>query len=109
MDLEQAWLPNISDDLRDAVQELMRHSEEGTLGSAFVLRGHGMFVSTIRAFLSGAFLLAGSREPYRIFAEAEAAADWLAPIAGAGAPWTPAQVRSGLRRLRQDGAGIAST
>ncbi|MEQ9073881.1 MAG: hypothetical protein RLP09_08475 [Sandaracinaceae bacterium] len=98
----QHWMPAFSDELREETAKLVRGTETGSLGSAFVLGGRGLFSSTLRAFLSTLFLVAGSREPYAVFADVESAAPWLAGVASRSAPWRVEDVLKASQRVLLD-------
>jgi hypothetical protein len=81
------WMPEFSADFRAGMTKLMRSTESGTLASAFVVVGEGFLLAAFRALLSGAFLLAESKEPYGLFDDPRAAASWLAERASVGVRW----------------------
>lgn len=84
----QGWVPRFDDTFRQQMHETIVATERGSLGSAFVLTGHGLITSGLRAFVNGAFLLSNSREPNRVFRDLPSAADWLGALPGMSAHWS---------------------
>lgn len=93
------WMPAFSDELRRAARHLVETTEHGSLGSAFVLGGHGLLSSAIRGFVGTLFLVSRSREPYAVFASVSEAAPWVAARSSARTRWDPEEVLRALRLL----------
>lgn len=64
-------------EVRRELTDLVKETENTGVGTAFVIMREGFIAATLRAILSGLFLVARSREPNRAFATRRAAAGWL--------------------------------
>ena len=91
--------PRLSEDFRNALVELARVTEEGALGTAFVILPRGLFAAAVRAFLTGVFLAARSKEPLKVFATVSEASGWLVRVLGDEVPWTAERIAGVLRPL----------
>lgn len=86
-------MPQLSEDLRRALTNVVATTEDGSLGTALVLSGSGFANSALRALFNSLFLVSGSREPLKVFDSRAAAAEWLAELSqGAGVSWNPADI-----------------
>ena len=86
------WIPRFDEEFRQEIQELIRVAEPHSLGTAFVLSGHGMVTSGLRAFVNGLFLLTKSREPNRVFRQLAPAAEWLSSLPGMRSRWSSQEI-----------------
>lgn len=77
-----------SDEVRRGATELVRETEAQGAGTALVVLRPGFVGAAIRAFLSGVFLVARSKEPQKAFVDTHAAANWLAGCLRASDPAT---------------------
>jgi len=87
-------LPDTPDaDTRRALVDLVRHTKETGLGTAFVVMAGGFLTGAAVALLSGLFTLARTREPSQAFRELEPAAAWLEKMLRVHhTPWRPGEV-----------------
>lgn len=88
----EGWVPRFDEAFREEVSQMVAETEEASLGTAFVLTGHGMVTSGLRAFFNGVFLLSHTQEPNRVFAETSTAVGWLAELPGMAAHWTAGEL-----------------
>jgi hypothetical protein len=76
-------------EVRKALADYVKETESSGLGSAFVILRGGFMGATVRAFISGLFLLTRSKEPQKAFATVAQAAAWLSRCYEDGAPDRP--------------------
>ena len=91
---------SFTEDVRRGATELVRETESSGVGTALVVLRRGFIGAAVRAFISGVFLLARSKEPQRAFADVRTAAAWLAGCLLASEPhsgWTAEALEDGLR------------
>ena len=62
---------------RAALVEVVKHTKETGLATAFVVMPGGFFTGAAVALLSGLFTLARTREPSQAFRELGPAAEWV--------------------------------
>ncbi|MFK7985191.1 MAG: hypothetical protein AB8I08_04095 [Sandaracinaceae bacterium] len=88
----EGWVPRFDEGFRNEIHEMVVETERSSLGTAFVLTGHGMVTSGLRAFVNGVFLLSRSREPNRVFADLSTAVTWLANLPGVDSQWSAGEL-----------------
>jgi hypothetical protein len=85
-------VPNFADDMREAVMDLNRGSDDD-LGVAHVVLVGGLVGAATRAFISTTTLVSRPKMPTRTFGELDPAAAWLTPLLEARDPtWSAAEV-----------------
>ncbi len=86
-------------EVRRELTDVVKETEDTGLGTAFVIMREGFAAATLRAVLSGLFLMARSREPNRAFQTPQSAASWLEQLLigdDKTTPWLPGEVETAL-------------
>jgi hypothetical protein len=93
--LEGEGIFSFAEGVRGGMAEVVAETEDSGVGTAFIIHRGGFVGGAIRAFLSGVFLVARTKEPQRAFADLDPAATWLASCLAAPpaeVDWTKTEV-----------------